>query len=193
MPSDGTWKINDNSELCLTIEKWETNDTPCSHIYRDEDNFKQFNNEGELKNSFIILKQGTLDFQEGIVYKDKDKKDNSTAGAKSSDANATQQDTKNKTAEDIKYFVRQTARKCPGCNLEKAQLSQANLAGANLEDANLTEANLEGAILKRANLRGANLEGANLKGANLKGADLTGASLTNADLTDAQTLGVKGL
>ena len=85
-------------------------------------------------------------------------------------------------------------KKCPNCDLSKANLSgadlnRANLSGANLSDANLslanlTKANLSNANLSNAILRGANLYGANLSFANLKGADLYGANLRNAILSD---------
>ena len=81
-------------------------------------------------------------------------------------------------------------KKCPNCDLSKANLKGANLSGAdlnraNLSDANLSEANLSDADLYGANLSDADLSGANLTKANLKGADLTGTNLSDADLNNA--------
>ena len=102
-------------------------------------------------------------------------------------------------------------KKCPNCDLSKANLSgvdlskanlkTANLSGANLYGANLSnaslsnadlsEANLKGAVLNGADLSGAHLNGANLSGADLSGADMTGANLNNANLRGADLYGAE--
>ena len=64
-------------------------------------------------------------------------------------------------------------KKCPNCDLSKANLSGENLSGADLYGANLSNADLSEANLKGAVLNGADLSGAHLNGANLSGADLT--------------------
>ena len=61
-------------------------------------------------------------------------------------------------------------KKCPNCDLSKA-----NLSGVDLSKANLKTANLSGANLYSANLSNADLSEADLYGADLSGADLNGA------------------
>ena len=55
-------------------------------------------------------------------------------------------------------------KKCPNCDLSKANLSGANLSYAFLIRANLSDANLRGVSLYGANLSGAIMEGAIMKG-----------------------------
>ncbi len=86
-------------------------------------------------------------------------------------------------------------KKCPGCNLQNANLndsilvgaslSQSNLEGAKLLGANLQNANLHKANVKRVYLRSSNLKGANLQDANLEGADVSNAQLQGANLKGA--------
>ena len=76
-------------------------------------------------------------------------------------------------------------KKCPNCDLSKANLKGANLRGANLSGANLSDAILSGANLFNANLNNAILKGANLRVKNLNGADLNGADLYGANLNNA--------
>ena len=81
-------------------------------------------------------------------------------------------------------------KKCPNCDLSKANLKGANLrganlSGANLSNANLSNANLNGANLNKADLSKANLNKANLSKANLKWANLSGANLSKANLNKA--------
>jgi uncharacterized protein YjbI with pentapeptide repeats/serine/threonine protein kinase len=92
-------------------------------------------------------------------------------------------------------------KKCPGCNLQNANLndsilvgaslSQSNLEGAKLLGASLQNANLYKANLKRVYLRSSNLKGANLQGANLEGADVSNAQLQGANLKGANLEGVR--
>ncbi len=92
-------------------------------------------------------------------------------------------------------------KKCPGCNLQNANLndsilvgaslSQSNLEGAKLLGANLQNANLHKANLKRVYLRSSNLKGANLQGANLERADVSNAQLQGANLKGANLEGVR--
>jgi serine/threonine protein kinase len=92
-------------------------------------------------------------------------------------------------------------KKCPGCNLQNANLndsilvgaslSQSNLEGAKLLNANLQNANLHKANLKRVYLRSSNLKGANLQGADLEGADVSNAQLQRANLKGANLEGVR--
>lgn len=92
-------------------------------------------------------------------------------------------------------------KKCPGCNLQNANLndsilvgaslSQSNLEGAKLLAANLQNANLHKANLKRVYLRSSNLKGANLQEANLEGADVSNAQLQGANLKGANLEGVR--
>jgi len=92
-------------------------------------------------------------------------------------------------------------KKCPGCNLQNANLnnsllvgaslSQSNLEGAKLLGANLQNANLHKANLKRVYLRSSNLKGANLPDANLEGADVSNAQLQGANLKGANLEGVR--
>ena len=70
--------------------------------------------------------------------------------------------------------------KCPGCDLQHAQLVDKNLTGADLSGANLT-----GAFMYKVTLRAALLKGAKFSGADLTGADLRGAR--EADLSGAIT------
>ena len=65
-------------------------------------------------------------------------------------------------------------KKCPNCDLSKANLSGEYLSGADLNRANLSRANLSYAILRDVDLYGANLKGANLSDANLQGAIMEG-------------------
>ena len=71
-------------------------------------------------------------------------------------------------------------KKCPNCDLSKANLKGANLSEANLKGANLYAADLSYANLKYANLSNANLSNANLSNANLSNANLSGADLNGA-------------
>ena len=80
-------------------------------------------------------------------------------------------------------------KKCPNCDLSKANLSGKNLKGANLYAADLSYTNLTNANLRGANLSGANLSEANLKGADLGNANLSGADLNNANLSGADLNG----
>jgi len=75
-------------------------------------------------------------------------------------------------------------KKCPNCDLSKANLKWASLSGANLKGANLYAADLS-----YANLKGADLSYANLKYANLSNASLSNANLSNADLSEADLYG----
>ena len=76
-------------------------------------------------------------------------------------------------------------KKCPNCDLSKANLSGVDLSKANLKNANLSGANLYGANLSNANLKKANLSGANLKKARMNQAKLNGANLSDANLEGA--------
>ena len=76
-------------------------------------------------------------------------------------------------------------KKCPNCDLSKANLSGVDLSKANLKNANLSGANLYDANLSNANLKRANLSGANLKKARMNQAKLNGANLSDANLEGA--------
>ena len=76
-------------------------------------------------------------------------------------------------------------KKCPNCDLSKANLSGVDLSKANLKNANLSGANLYGANLSNANLKKANLSGANLKKARMNLAKLHGANLSDTNLEEA--------
>jgi len=76
-------------------------------------------------------------------------------------------------------------KKCPNCDLSKANLKGANLRGANLSGANLSDAILSGANLFNANLNNAILKGANLSNAKLGRAKLDEANLSFANLNNA--------
>ncbi len=76
-------------------------------------------------------------------------------------------------------------KRCPRCNLSRANLRGLNLARANLRGANLVGARMDGINLRSANLNGANLNGARLKRANLRGARMRGAKLIRANLQRA--------
>jgi len=85
-------------------------------------------------------------------------------------------------------------KKCPGCNLQNANLNDSNLVGASLSQSNLERAKLLGANLQNANLHKANLKrvylrSSNLKGANLQDANLEGAYVSNAQLQGANLKG----
>ncbi len=92
-------------------------------------------------------------------------------------------------------------KKCPGCNLQnanlsnsilvRASLSKSNLEGAKLYGANLQNASLEKANLKRSRLRSSNLKGANLQNANLEKADISNARLQGANLKGANLEGAR--
>ena len=76
-------------------------------------------------------------------------------------------------------------KKCPNCDLSKANLSGRDLSKANLKNANLSGANLYGANLSNANLKKANLSGANLKKVRMNQAKLNGANLSDTNLEGA--------
>ena len=76
-------------------------------------------------------------------------------------------------------------RKCPECDLTRADLFGTNLSRAELINADFSDANLSGTNLSRAELSRANFTGANLTGANLAGADLTAVNLFQANLIHA--------
>ena len=76
--------------------------------------------------------------------------------------------------------------RCPGCQLQEADLVHADLRRVNLEGADLRHANLSRARLEGANLRGADLRQTALRGAQLQGADLRGAQMGGTDLREAQ-------
>jgi uncharacterized protein YjbI with pentapeptide repeats len=85
-------------------------------------------------------------------------------------------------------------KKCPGCNLQNANLNDSILVGASLSQSNLERAKLLGANLQNANLHKANLKrvylrSSNLKGANLQDANLEGAYVSNAQLQGANLKG----
>jgi uncharacterized protein YjbI with pentapeptide repeats len=78
---------------------------------------------------------------------------------------------------------------CPGCNLQKANLSWLDLREANLAGADLRKAQLIMTNLRRTNLAGADLAGANLLAASLVGADLSNANFVKANLRAANMTG----
>ncbi len=80
--------------------------------------------------------------------------------------------------DDVQQLL--STRKCPGCDLQNAQL-----VGVNLNRADLTGANLSGAFLYGTTPHGAALKGAKFAGADLGGADLRDAR--DANLTGAKT------
>ncbi len=69
-------------------------------------------------------------------------------------------------------------KKCPECNLIRANLKKANLREAYLWKANLENADLNDANLELADLRGATLAGADLRDSQLASANLGYANLT---------------
>ncbi|MBD1808608.1 pentapeptide repeat-containing protein [Microcoleus sp. FACHB-SPT15] len=69
-------------------------------------------------------------------------------------------------------------KKCPGCNLQNANLNDSILVGASLSQSNLEGAKLLGASLQNANLYKANLKRVYLRSSNLKG---TLCKMTSAD------------
>lgn len=73
-------------------------------------------------------------------------------------------------------------RRCPGCQLQDADLVHADLRDADLRRARLQRANLSQARLAGAQLQGADLRFTSLQGASLRGADLRGALLEGTDL-----------
>ena len=82
------------------------------------------------------------------------------------------------------------ARRCPGCQLQDADLVHADLRDADLrrarlQRANLSQARLDGAQLQGADLRFTSLQGASLRGADLRGALLEGTDLRHSDLSAA--------
>lgn len=189
----GTWQVDDQERLCLKFRKWGQGDKICYRVYKEGDEYKQFNDSGILTYTFTILTPGGT-FKEGISF-DSSTKDNTDKAAaqdsKGSPAAAAIPQPPASPA-DINFIIRQNAHDCPGCNLAKAQLAGADLNDANLQGANLIYADLRGASLRQADLRGANLYRANLKGADLSGADLTGANLTEANLQDTVLNGAIG-
>jgi len=191
--NSGKWTITDDL-LCMRFYQWGEKQTICYLIYNENDTLLLFNKEGLQLYSFTITERSADIVKEGIHYTPSTEKPTSApiTSAPREIQPPPQSIVTPKTTEDVKFFVRQTAQNCPGCNLAKAQLSAQVLIGANLKGANLTEADLSHAVLRRANLQGANLFKANLRNANLMGADLTGANLTEADLTGAKVQGVIG-
>ena len=99
-----------------------------------------------------------------------------------------------------------STKKCPKCDLERANLSGIELIGANLSYANLSGADLSGASLTwvdlsfadlilaimskaklyRTNLRDANLFRANLSKANMSKSNLSGAVLCHTLIPDGK-------
>ncbi len=186
----GTWQVDDQERLCLKFKKWGQGDKICYRVYKEDGEYKEFNDSGILAYTFTVLTPGGT-FKEGISFDNSGGDKTATQDTKESPATAAMPQPPASPA-DINFIIRQNAHDCPGCNLAKAQLAGADLNDANLQGANLIYADLSGSSLRRADLRGANLYRANLKGADLSGADLTGANLTEANLQNTILNGVIG-
>lgn len=198
---NGKWDITTDNQLCLEFDTWYFGDERCYRIYREEDanrfvfftgNGARYYTAAASGGDIIGLKKQT-EKQERQSYLNQKRqadevatmsdRESSTDSSASSIVPPTPAPLPSK--EEMKYILVRTARNCPDCNLEGADLRKAELAGANLAGANLAGANLRMANLRRANLAGADLAGANLTAANLPGANLTNCDLRNADLTGA--------
>ncbi len=187
----GAWKIDVKDRLCIKYKKWGYGDTICYSIYKVGDEYRQFSQAGLLVGRFAVA--GKIDVDE---QKQEASSKEKVVVAPVPVAPPTPASTPLEMAdptpvkpEKTELSIAEKAKNCPGCDLQKVNLSGVNLKQAVLPGANLTEANLKGANLKMANLKGVTLTTADLSNANLAGADLAGADLTGANLTGAELFG----
>lgn len=195
----GRWTTDEKDhKLCLQFKFWGDGATNCFKVFKDNDHYLLFNNDGTLANTFVPERE--------VEYTQADMNAGSLAlpppGSSTRaiiSAPVAQPLVTKKSLSTPKQQLLDT-RACPGCNLAGIDLSGTKLKGVNLEGANLSGANLQEVNLKGANLKGANLysarlsdailikadlENANLAEANLHWADLSKANLRNANMAGA--------
>ena len=194
----GRWTTDDKDhKLCLQFKLWGEGATNCFKIFKDNDHYLLFNNDGTLANTFVP--------EHEVEYTQADM--NTEALALPPPGSSPKTIISAPAVQPLVGIKKSTpqqqlldTRACPGCNLAGVDLSGTALKGVNLEGANLSGANLQETNLKGANLKGANLysarltdailikadlENANLAEANLHWADLSKANLRNANMAGA--------
>lgn len=185
----GTWKITEDSQLCLKFARWYYGGSRCYSLIKDDNTYVFFTSNGARYYTGTLQSSPPADKAPDVS---RPPKPGEPAGQAHGGFDQTGTAAKTEsgmggsprfTEEEKTHTLIQLARNCPECNLYGIDLKNAALGGANLAKANLAGADLSGANLSRANLGGANLAGARLVNTDLAGADLTGSNLAGADLS----------
>lgn len=213
--TSGRWTTDDDKhQLCMQFKYWGNGTTNCFKVFKDNDRYLLFNNDGTLANTFVPERE--------VAYTQADT--NAGVLALPPPGSNTRKITKKKRAEKTasaeqggllsaltfgmlgggksnkdpqpEQVIRQEFVPAPLIMdkilskphqqlLDTGKCPGCNLSGLDFTGAKLKGVNLEGADLSGANLQEVNLKGANLKGANLQSARLTDAILIKADLEEA--------
>lgn len=209
----GRWTTDDDKHmLCLKFQFWGDGATNCYKVFKDNDRYLLFNNDGTLANTFVPEREVNYtlaDLNAGALAMAPpgSKATRSTKKKRREKAVPTAEPAEEGSllstvtfgllggAAEAEPEPEAVVRKefvpvlqIPAKVLSKPHqqlLDTGECPGCNLAGIDLTGTKLKGVNLEGADLSGANLQETNLKGANLKGANLQSARLTDAILIKA--------
>ncbi len=203
----GRWTTDDEkNQLCMQFKYWGDGATNCFRVFKDNDRFLLFNNDGTLANTFVPEREVSYtqaDTNAGVLAlpppgsntKKISKQKRAEKSAPTAPAEPAEKGGLLSTltfgvlgggADHEKPGADQVIRKeFVPAEKELSQAHQQLVDSGECPGCDLSGIDLTGTKLKGVNLEGADLSGANLQEVNLKGANLKGANLRSARLTDA--------
>ncbi len=203
----GRWTTDDDKHmLCMKFKFWGEGATNCYKVFKSDDHYLLFNNDGTLANTFIPeheVEYTMADLNAGVLAQPPQGTTTKKQKKKRVKKKAPEPEQEkggllsaltfglvggdDGEAEEPEAEVRKEYVPAPMVVKEKilSEPHQKLLDTGECPGCNLSGVDLTGTKLKGANLEGADLSGANLQEVNLKGANLKGANLQSARLADA--------
>ncbi|MBU0680947.1 MAG: pentapeptide repeat-containing protein [Proteobacteria bacterium] len=213
----GRWSTDDERHrLCLQFKFWDNGATNCYKVFKDQDHYLLFNNDGTLANTFVPEREigyTLADMNAGVLGSPPPGSETTKVARKTRPLQPAPApvavpapapegsllstitfgllgSSDNGEMPEDEEDTRQEF--VPAPQLMAKTLSKPHQQLLDTDECpgcNLSGVDLSGTKLKGANLAGADLSGANLQEVNLKGANLKGANLQSARLTDAILIG----